>query len=56
MGSPPYSPDLVPNDFFQTPNIKNKMRGTRFLSPEKQLIRDTFKNQVSEVYQAGGEQ
>lgn len=35
MGSPPYSPDLAPNDFFQTPNIKNKMRGTRFSSAEE---------------------
>ncbi|KYN35414.1 hypothetical protein ALC56_10249 [Trachymyrmex septentrionalis] len=30
----PYSPDLSPNDFFLFPNIKNKMRGERFESPE----------------------
>ncbi|KAG5324781.1 GVQW3 protein, partial [Acromyrmex heyeri] len=30
----PYSPDLSSNDFFLFPNIKKKMRGKRFESPE----------------------
>lgn len=43
----PYSPDLSPNDFFLFPNIKNKMRGERFASPEEAV--EAFKNHVLEV-------
>ncbi|EFN84671.1 hypothetical protein EAI_07801, partial [Harpegnathos saltator] len=35
MGHPPYSPDLTPNDFFLFPQIKNKLRGQRFSTPEE---------------------
>jgi histone-lysine N-methyltransferase SETMAR len=27
---PPYSPDLVPFDFYLFPNLKTKLRGRRF--------------------------
>ena len=43
----PYSPDLSPNDFFLFPNIKNKMRGERFESPEAAV--ETFRTLISEV-------
>ncbi|KYN18643.1 hypothetical protein ALC57_09041 [Trachymyrmex cornetzi] len=39
MGHPPYSPDLAPNDFFLFPNVKNKLRGQRFLSAEEAVER-----------------
>ena len=41
-----YSPDLSPNDFFLFSNIKNKMRGERFESPEAV---ETFRTLISEV-------
>ena len=34
MTHPAYSPDLAPCDFFLFPNVKNRMRGHRFPSPE----------------------
>lgn len=34
MTHSPYSPDLAPCDFFLFPNVKNRMRGHRFPSPE----------------------
>lgn len=34
LGHPPYSPDLAPCDFFVFPEVKRKMRGVRFESPE----------------------
>ena len=43
----PYSPDLSPNDFFLFPNIKNKIRGERFESPEAAV--ETFRTLISEV-------
>ncbi|KAG5345851.1 SETMR methyltransferase, partial [Acromyrmex heyeri] len=43
----PYSPDLSPNDFFLFPNIKKKMRGERFESPEAAV--ETFRTLISEV-------
>lgn len=30
-----YSPDLSPNDFFVFPNVKQKMRGHPFSSPQE---------------------
>ena len=39
----PYSPDLSPYDFFLFLNIKNKMCGEQFESPE------TFRTLISEV-------
>lgn len=50
MSHPPYSPDLAPNDFFLFPNIKNKLRGQRFSTPEEAV--DAFKNHVLEVPQS----
>lgn len=47
IGHPPYSPDLAPNDFFLFPNIKKKMRGQLFPSPEEAV--NAFKNHVLEV-------
>ncbi|EZA54943.1 Histone-lysine N-methyltransferase SETMAR [Ooceraea biroi] len=43
----PYSPDLSPNDFFLFPNIKYKMRGERFVSPETAV--EAFRTLFSEV-------
>ena len=43
----PYSPDLSSNYFFLFPNIKNKMRGERFESPEAAV--ETFRTLISEV-------
>ena len=34
MTHPAYSPDLAPCDIFLFPNVKNRMRGHRFPSPE----------------------
>lgn len=43
----PYSPDLSPNDFFLFPFVKNKMRGTRFSTPEEAV--EAFKSHVSDI-------
>ncbi|KAG5338939.1 SETMR methyltransferase, partial [Acromyrmex heyeri] len=43
----PYSPDLSLNDFFLFPNIKKKMRGERFESPEAAV--ETFRTLISEI-------
>ncbi|XP_025152513.1 histone-lysine N-methyltransferase SETMAR-like [Harpegnathos saltator] len=50
MGYPPYSPDLAPNDFFLFPQIKNKLRGQHFSTPEEAV--DAFKMHVLEVPQS----
>ncbi|XP_025154440.1 histone-lysine N-methyltransferase SETMAR-like [Harpegnathos saltator] len=50
IGHPPYSPDLAPNDFFLFPQIKNKLRGQRFSTPEEAV--DAFKMHVLEVPQS----
>ena len=42
----PYSLDS-PNDFFLFPNIKKKMRGERFESPEAAI--ETFRTLISEI-------
>ena len=34
MTHPAYSPDLAPCDIFMFPNVKNRMRGHKFPSPE----------------------
>ena len=34
MSHPPYSPDLVPCDFFLFPHVKKPLRGTRYDSPQ----------------------
>lgn len=47
MGHPPYSPDLAPNDFFLFPQIKDKLRGHRFSSPEDAV--NAFKSRVLEL-------
>ena len=47
MSHPPYSPDLVPNDFFLFPYLKNKMRGQRFSIPEEAF--DAFRIHVLEI-------
>ena len=47
MSHCPYSPDLSPNDFFLFPNIKQKMRGQRFSSPQEAV--ESFQNHISEV-------
>ncbi|CAH1973101.1 unnamed protein product [Acanthoscelides obtectus] len=44
LDHPPYSPDLIPNDFFTFPKIKNRLRGQRLQSPEEAV--DAFKNAV----------
>ncbi|CAH1970187.1 unnamed protein product [Acanthoscelides obtectus] len=44
LDHPPYRPDLSPNDF---PNIKNRLRGQRFQSPEEAV--DAFKNAVLDL-------
>ena len=46
-----YSPDLSRNDFFLSPNIKNKMRGERFESPKAAV--ETFRTLISEVTALG---
>lgn len=42
-----YSSDLSSNDFFLSPNIKHKMRGECFISPEAAV--ETFQTLVSEI-------
>ncbi|CAH1999182.1 unnamed protein product [Acanthoscelides obtectus] len=44
LDHPPYSPDLSPNDSFNFPKIKNRLRGKRFQSSEEAV--DAFKNAV----------
>jgi len=50
MSHPPYSPDLAPCDFYLFPQIKNKLRGQRFSSPDAAV--DAYKNAVFEVTSA----
>ncbi|GBP93102.1 hypothetical protein EVAR_97007_1 [Eumeta japonica] len=38
-GHPPYNPDPAPNDFYLFPSVKNKLRGQRFLSRKRPLMR-----------------
>ena len=47
MSHCPYSPDLSPNDFFLFPNVKKKMRGQLFSSPQEAV--ESFQNHISEV-------
>ena len=47
---PPYSPDLVPNDFFLFPYVKNKMRDQRFSTFEEAV--DAFRMHILEIPQA----
>ncbi|CAH1997676.1 unnamed protein product [Acanthoscelides obtectus] len=42
LNHPPYSPNLSPNDLFTFPEIKNRLRGQRFRSPEEAV--DGLKN------------
>lgn len=44
MSHCPYSPDLSPNDFFLFPQVKNKMRGERFSTPEDAV--EAYKSHV----------
>ncbi|GBP41732.1 hypothetical protein EVAR_33723_1 [Eumeta japonica] len=37
-GHPPYSPDLVPNDFYLLPDVKNKVCGQRFSGREEVVV------------------
>ena len=46
----PYSPALVPNDFFLFPYVKNKKRGQRFSTPKEAV--DAFRMVVSEIPQS----
>ena len=50
MDHPPYSTDLARNDFSVFPQIKRKMHGQRFSSPED--IIGVFKTHVLEVSQS----
>ena len=47
MSYPPYSPDLVPNDLFLFPYIKNKKRGQHISSPEEAV--DAFRMHVLQI-------
>lgn len=47
MTDPAYSPDLVPNDFFQFPKIKEKLQGLQFPSPDADV--DASKNHISDL-------
>ncbi|CAH2013217.1 unnamed protein product [Acanthoscelides obtectus] len=47
LDHPPYSPNLSPYDLFTFPQIKNRLRGQRFLSPEEAV--DAFKNVVLDL-------
>ncbi|CAH2011084.1 unnamed protein product [Acanthoscelides obtectus] len=47
LDHPPYSPDLSPNGFFTVPEIKNRLCGQRFQSPEEAV--DALKNAVSDL-------
>ena len=47
MGHLAYSPDLVPNDFYLFPHIKNKLRGQRYSTPEEAV--NAFKIHVLEI-------
>ena len=49
MSHPPYSPDMVPNDFFLSPYLK-KMRGQRFSTPEEAV--DAFRMHVLKIPQS----
>lgn len=47
IGHPSHSPDLIPNDFFLIPKIKDKLRGERFSSPDEAI--EAFKNHVLSI-------
>ncbi|CAH2003856.1 unnamed protein product [Acanthoscelides obtectus] len=47
LDHPPYSPNLIPNDFFTFPKIKNRLRGQRFQSPDEAV--DAFKDSVMDL-------
>ncbi|GBP04863.1 Histone-lysine N-methyltransferase SETMAR [Eumeta japonica] len=46
-GHPPYNLDLVPNDFYLFPSVKNKLRGPNFSRREEAV--DAFKMHVLEI-------
>ena len=50
MSHPRYSLDLAPNNYFLFPNIKNKLRGQRFSTPEEVVA--AFKMHVLEIPQS----
>ena len=50
MSHTPYSPDLVPNDFYLFLYVKNKMRGQRFSTPEEAVA--AFRMYVLEIPQS----
>ena len=50
MSHPPYSPDLLLNDLFLFPYVKNKMRDQRFSTPEKTVV--AFRMHVLEIRQS----
>ena len=50
MSHPPYSPDLLPDDFFLFPYVKNKIKPQRFSTPEETV--DAFRMHVSEILQS----
>ena len=47
MSHCPYSSDLLLNDFFLFPYVKQKMLGQRFSSPQEAV--DAFQNHISEI-------
>jgi histone-lysine N-methyltransferase SETMAR len=49
---PPYSPDLVPSDFYLFPKLKTKFRGRRFESNEgvMEAVNEYFEDLNREFY------
>lgn len=50
MGHPPYSPELLPNDFFLFSYVKNKLCGQQFSTVEKAV--HAFRVYVFEIPQS----
>ena len=55
LGHPPYSPDLVPSDYYLLPGLKNQLKGGHF-SSEAEIISaaETWMDgQLSEFFLSG---
>jgi len=48
VAHPPYSPDLVPSDFFLFPKLKMNLKGRRFQTEEIQAELQTVLNTLRE--------
>jgi histone-lysine N-methyltransferase SETMAR len=55
LNHPPYSPDLVPSDYFLFSKLKSDLRGKKFISDEEVIsaVLDHFKDKNLEYFFSG---